>query len=200
MESDYSRQSLLGFIDYVQTKGLVPNGRARAWRTAVTQILTDLSPSEEADIRNADLGAAMTRFINRHPLALTPKSTADYRRRLPTVIDNFTSWKNDPAGYRAVAPRKRAMGRIEPKGEGVRRNGKSASDHLPITNEARSNPTPKVALMSERTTSPELALPFPIRADFTAQLLLPRDLTVEEARRLGAFVLTLAADFRPDAL
>jgi len=30
-----------------------------------------------------------------------------------------------------------------------------------------------------------------------AQVTVPRDLTVEEAQRMGAFLLTLAVDFRP---
>jgi hypothetical protein len=42
-----------------------------------------------------------------------------------------------------------------------------------------------------------LSLPYPIRSDFLAQVVIPRDLTVEEAKRLGAFLLTLAADFKP---
>ena len=30
-----------------------------------------------------------------------------------------------------------------------------------------------------------------------AQVVVPRDLTVEEAQRMGAFLLTLAVDFKP---
>jgi hypothetical protein len=42
-----------------------------------------------------------------------------------------------------------------------------------------------------------IALHYPLRADTLAQVVVPRDLTVEEARRMGAFLLTLAVDFRP---
>jgi len=35
--------------------------------------------------------------------------------------------------------------------------------------------------------------PFPIR-DLTAKLILPRDLRLAEAKRLGAFITSLAAD------
>lgn len=38
-----------------------------------------------------------------------------------------------------------------------------------------------------------LCLPFPIRADFDAQLIIPVDMTHAEASRLSAFVFTLAA-------
>lgn len=42
-----------------------------------------------------------------------------------------------------------------------------------------------------------LPLPFPLRPDFVAQLVVPRDLTTAEAKRLGAFLLTLASDYEP---
>ena len=43
----------------------------------------------------------------------------------------------------------------------------------------------------------EIALDYPLRPDLLAQVIVPRDLTVEEARRMGAFLVTLAVDFRP---
>jgi hypothetical protein len=42
-----------------------------------------------------------------------------------------------------------------------------------------------------------MALEYPLRSDLLAQVVVPRDLTVEEAQRMGAFLLTLAVDFRP---
>jgi len=42
-----------------------------------------------------------------------------------------------------------------------------------------------------------MSLDFPLRSDLLAQVVVPRDLTVEEAHRMGAFLETLAIDFRP---
>jgi hypothetical protein len=42
----------------------------------------------------------------------------------------------------------------------------------------------------------DIALAYPLRPDLLAQVVVPRDLTVEEARRMGAFLVTLAVDFR----
>lgn len=42
------------------------------------------------------------------------------------------------------------------------------------------------------------SISFPLRADFLVPVSLPRDLTVAEAKRLGAFLLTLAADFKAE--
>ena len=48
-----------------------------------------------------------------------------------------------------------------------------------------------------RQPSNSMALDYPLRSDLLAQVVVPRDLTVAEAERMGAFLLTLAVDFRP---
>jgi hypothetical protein len=40
-------------------------------------------------------------------------------------------------------------------------------------------------------------MPFPLRPTFLAQVVIPRDLTKEEARRLGVFIDSLAHDPTP---
>jgi hypothetical protein len=45
-------------------------------------------------------------------------------------------------------------------------------------------------------TADGIALEYPLRPDLLAHVVVPRDLTVEEARRMGAFLVTLAVDFR----
>ncbi|MGH8736412.1 MAG: hypothetical protein ACREVC_03520, partial [Burkholderiales bacterium] len=45
--------------------------------------------------------------------------------------------------------------------------------------------------------SPALVMQYPLRENFAAQVVLPRNLTLDEARRLCAFIRTLAADFTP---
>jgi hypothetical protein len=35
-------------------------------------------------------------------------------------------------------------------------------------------------------------------SDFLAEIVVPRDLKTEEARKLGAFLLTISVDFKPD--
>jgi hypothetical protein len=45
--------------------------------------------------------------------------------------------------------------------------------------------------------TPGLSLEFPMRPDFLAQVVIPRDMSKDEARRFTAFVMTLAHDFVP---
>jgi hypothetical protein len=44
---------------------------------------------------------------------------------------------------------------------------------------------------------PMLRLSYPMRDDVLAEIAVPRTMTTEEARRLCAFVMTLAKDFAP---
>jgi hypothetical protein len=52
--------------------------------------------------------------------------------------------------------------------------------------------------MERKRTS--LVYDVPLRSDFFAQVVVPRDLTAQEAQRLGAFLLTLAVDVSPETL
>jgi hypothetical protein len=66
----------------------------------------------------------------------------------------------------------------------------------------RGQTTKKLVETNQRLTTlsgltPKVPLSYPIREDFLAQLIVPRDITMDEARRLGAFIATLAKDFKP---
>jgi hypothetical protein len=183
-EPDYSREALARFVDYVVEKGLVNPSTAQGWRVATTKVLEDLSEAERADVRQVDVEATFRTFLNRNPGRLAPASVGEYRRRVGRAIEEFVSWIENPAGYGsrtaawaakvdARARPRAAVGRVQP--------ARPASDPD-----------------DDHGTNAGIAFDFPLRSGFLARMVLPRDLTVDEARRMGAFLLTLAADFKPD--
>jgi hypothetical protein len=89
----------------------------------------------------------------------------------------------DPGGY-AFRPPARS-----PKAETRRRLDAGAAGGPPT----RARPVDRPA--QPRPNS--MSLEYPLRSDLLAQVVVPRDLTVEEAQRMGAFLLTLAVDFKP---
>jgi hypothetical protein len=187
VENDYSRPALTGFLNYVSEKGLVNRSTAQGWRVATARVLDDLSPPESADVRQVDLDIAFRRFVNKNPGQLSPASLGEYRRRVGTAVEEFVAWAADPAGYR---PRFVAR---EARGEGPSRPSRARTSRPP---EIAAPPTAPLGA-GVAPGSEALPLPFPIRPDFLAQVVVPRDLSMQEARRLGAFLLTLAVDFRP---
>jgi hypothetical protein len=123
--------------------------------------------------------ATFKQFLNRNPGRLSPASTGEYRRRVGRAIDEFVSWMENPAGY----------------------GSRTAAWTAKSESRARSKPrAPAAPVPSPAVDSPEpggIALSFPVRPGFLAHVVVPADLTVDEARRMGAFLLTLAPDFRP---
>jgi len=191
-EPDYSRAGLARFIEFVVEKGLVHPATAQGWRVATTKVLDELPPAELADVRRVELEPTFRAYLNRNPGRLSPASVGEYRRRVGRAIEEFVRWVEDPGTYafRAAARAARAQPRR-----------RKASARSPADERAR--PDQGTAGTVPPGESPVAAagggisLGYPLRPDLLAQVTVPRDLTVEEARRMGAFLVTLAVDFRP---
>lgn len=184
MSSGYSKGALLRFLDTVVTKGLMNANTAGGLKAACTRILDDLADTD--DVRKVDVNPAVIRYNNRNPGTLSPNSLAEYQRRVARAIADFVSWTEDPIAFK---PRTRgASGK-----NGRKTENSSGARHTAAPREE----SPAVHVQPSAVALPGLSLNYPLRQDFLAQVVIPRDLTAEEARRLGAFLLTLAADFRP---
>lgn len=189
MDTDYSKQGLLNFIQYAADKGLVNGSSARLWRVAVAKLLVQLSPTEDADIRTIDVDVVTRKFANRNPSALTPESLNTYRYRLATALQEFVAWTDDPVRYKPKGTTRKAQSTHTTGKSTKNHNGKKAYDINDVVIDRHSGDDP--------TVSHSLPLPFPIRPDFLGQVVIPRDLTMDEARRIYAFLQTLTIDFRP---
>jgi hypothetical protein len=193
-EPDYSRAGLARFIEFVVEKGLVHPATAQGWRVSTSKVLDELSTDEVEDVRRVDVEATFRGFLNRNPGRLSPASVGEYRRRVGRAIEEFVRWVEDPGGY-SFRPAARA--RAEPRGRlapgGPDRSGRARPPLPTVAGPATGTPGGLAA-----TGMPAgLTLEYPLRPDLLAQVVVPRDLTVEEARRMGAFLVTLAADFKP---
>ena len=184
-QPDYSRAALARFIEFVVAKGLVHPATAQGWRVATSKVLEDLTPTEGADVREIDVQATFKGFLNRYPGRLSPASVGEYRRRVGRAIEEFVRWMDDPGSYAFRSPPR-------PAKADTRRRPEPEPTLSPSP--ARSQPK---ALLPTRPDG--IALEYPLRPDLLAQVVVPRDLTVEEAHRMGAFLVTLAVDFKPSS-
>ena len=144
---------------------------------ATAKVLEELSPAEEQDVRTIDVESTFKSFLNRYPGRLSPASVGEYRRRVHRAIEEFVSWMADPGSY-AFRPAARPA----------------------KANPREGGPPPPRARAAERPVASRpnsMSLEYPLRSDLLAEVTVPRDLTLEEAQRMGAFLLTLAVDFRP---
>ena len=184
-EPDYSRAALARFIEFVVDKGLVHPATAQGWRVATSKVLEEVPQEGADDVRRIDVETVFRAFLNRNPERLSPASVGEYRRRVSRAIEEFVRWVEDPGSY-AFRPAGRAA-RVEMRS---RTPHAASAERAPVERPARAP-----ALLA--AGDPGISLEYPLRPDLLAQVVVPRDLTVEEARRMGAFLVTLAVDFRP---
>jgi hypothetical protein len=187
---DFSKDSFFKFLDYAAEKNLVKSKTASGWRSASSKLMEDLSDAENADVRKIDIDLAVHRAVNRDSVSVSPTSLKTYQQRVSIAIAEFIKFQGDPSGYK---PRgMNGQPRIQPNGERTIR---------------RRQNSPKVSTPPTSSDKPEkesvyiasgLTLSYPLRSDFLAQVVIPRDLTTVEARRLGAFLLTIAIDYQPE--
>jgi hypothetical protein len=184
-EPDYSRAALARFIEFVVAKGLVHPATAQGWRVATAKVLEELPADQAEDVRRIDVPATFKSFLNRYPGRLSPASVGESRRRVGRAIDEFVRWMEDPGSYAFRPPARTA--RAE-----ARRRLEVAS---PAPGAERQRASPAAA--SAQAGAEDITFEYPLRPDLSAEVKVPRDLTVEEARRMGAFLVTLAVDFKP---
>jgi hypothetical protein len=184
-QPDYSRAALARFIEFVVAKGLVLPATAQGWRVATSKVLEDLTPAEGEDVRRIDVEATFKGFLNRYPGRLSPASVGEYRRRVGRAIEEFIRWMEDPGSYAFRSPPRPAKADTRRRPE---------ADPASSPDPARPRPSGPAPARPDG-----IALEYPLRPDLLAQVVVPRDLTVEEAHRMGAFLVTLAVDFKPSS-
>ena len=184
MSTDFSKKALLKFLDTVVEKGLMNANTAGGLRAACTKILDDVE--DDNDVRVIDVATAVIRYNNRNPGVLAPNSLAEYQRRVTRAIMEFVRYTENPAGYKPLSRTirgKKTEARAEKKEQ--------------IIHDQHAQPTPTHQGSPIQSATAGLALNFPLRGDFLAQVVIPRDLNAEEAKRMCAFLMTLAMDYRP---
>lgn len=177
----FNKAGLLKFIDLNIEKGWVNSNTGGGWKAAVRKILEAVGP--EDDLRQIDIKSEIHKYANKHPGVLSADSLNQYEKRIALALDQFVKFKKDPTTYKPIgrAPTTSKAPRKEKLAPGPSASSADSSDSPP--------PTKPVTGMATDTS---LAMPFPLRAGFLAQIVIPRDLTKDEAVRLCAFIHTLA--------
>jgi hypothetical protein len=179
---DFSKRALLSFIDASIAKGHINANTGAGVRAACNKILEQFGPEE--DVRTVDAKAAVIQYNNRHPSELSSNSLRQYESRVRAVIESFIQSVNDPTAYKLPA---RQNGVKVDKGE-RRKKQPIIATAVPQARIEPEHQAPARAVVTDTS----LAIPFPLRPTFLAQIVIPRDLTKDEAKRLGLFIDALA--------
>ena len=180
--TDKSLPSLLGFIDWMSSKGLMQRNTAAGRKAACSKVLGVLDPEEQDDVTQVNLDEAMARFHNLEGRNYVPASLAVYRSRVGAAIDDFKRHLADPASFKPGVSQRRqtpSQGKKHVKKEPQQTATRASSSP------AESNPG--------SGHSPVNVFPIAIRPDVVVRIQgLPFDLTETEARKIANVVLALA--------
>lgn len=182
-------QTLVDHWTWAAKKGLMNRNSALSLRSACSKVMGVLEGWEEMDVTSLDPDDVIHRFQNLHARDFTPSSLDAYGKRFRNALESFIDYTRDPSAWK---PSSKPSTQKSPD---AKHGGKSL---------------PKRARSMETGSTPEvpspasgggghglIEYPFPLRDGSTARLILPRDMTVAEARRIHAFMKTLAVDYEP---
>ena len=180
MSANTTAKALLEFLDLVAEKGWLNKNTAAGYRAACQKILEIEDDWEVVDVAALDVDDILQRFVTRKADDYSPGSLQAYKSRFRAALEMFLERAEDPSTWKPPTTARR-----------TRSEAKSRPEQPKEGAQAR---TARHRAYTPSATDGMVTYPFPLRADIDAQLVLPRDLTPEEARRLVAFVNALAIE------
>ncbi len=173
MTEKRTRQDFIEFLDWLADRGIMPKATVAARKAAVNRVLGILSDEEAQDVTKLDLDTVMRRFTNLEGKGYTPGSLNTYLSRLRSALEDFTSYLDNPLGFRPSAQTRDR--KPAPKKDAAPRAG-----------------APEVSeVVAPRPSANTLSIP--IRPDTTIMVAgLPYDLTEAEAGKIANVIRAMA--------
>ncbi len=176
MSTDYSREGLLSFLDYLGAKGLMKRPTVSGRKAAANALLGILTAEEAKDLSKLDLDQLTRRFSNLKGKDFKPKSLQVYKSRLASALEDFQNYRRNPLAFRpSLSPKERRVSASLPR--------KEVRDETVV-----GTPTRQHVSIAD-----ELIFPIPLRDGVVVRIAcIPSDLTTAEARKIANVVLALA--------
>lgn len=191
-----SGAALIEFLSFVGSKGYIKRSTISGFKSACKKILetTNGEKWKEVNVLDLDYDELKKRFENLSPIApgsLDVGVRNTYMIRFKSSVDLYREYLNNPSVTPTLASRTRIGGdrkkTNQPKEKSKRRrlpdNPTKTLDNVDSAKES-----------SENHDNESARYQFPLRSGFTAYVTLPKDLTYREAKRLSAYIQTLAMD------
>lgn len=182
-----SGAGLIGFLNWTIQKSELVDATASALRTGCLKVLAVEDNWEDIDLRTANLDNIISRFKNKHRMDMKDRTREQYEQRLRQSVEMYLKWLDDDPTWKPAQRKKASL-----NGGTVTQNAAVA----PVPAEVR-------AEMPSRQEPPKpgmIVYPFPIRPGLRGKIELPENLTMKEAKRIAAFISTLAVEDEPEPL
>jgi hypothetical protein len=179
--TEFTEAEALKFLDWLADKGLAHPGTVKTRKIAVARILGVLDDGEKRDLRTLDRDAVFRRFVNKNARDFSPASLQTYRSRFDTALDDFFRYCENPAAFRPAPVRGPRQARPQ-----------ETTDARSAATSLTQRAVPVAPLHTILPNTQTVSVPFPVRVGHVIHLQnVPADLTVDEAQRLGRFILAM---------
>jgi hypothetical protein len=187
--TDGTCDGLLEFLNWAGRTEQMNEITARAWAASTRQVLGVYSAPGSLDVRTLDVEELLDRFEALHRLDYTPGSMTTYKSRFRQAVAAYLAWlDNEPwqpasrGGRRKRSDKTGAASAVPPKPPAQDTTGGVGADV----------PAP------DHGSAPRLLnYTVPLRPNLMVTMSLPVDLSTADAKRIAAFVQSLAFDHDP---
>ena len=183
---------LIAFLDYAIQKGYLKTATGQAMKTAVKEVLSATEGAdgwETVDLTSLDEDDVLRRFETLRAMKFSSGSLSTYKGRYSRAAAMFEEFRASPATWRpSVKQRSRS------KGNGASTSAAPESSKTDSGAPPTPAPPPGPSVPHPGHGSAIITYPFPLRQGVLASVELPPDLTRREARRLAAFIESLAIE------
>jgi hypothetical protein len=175
-------KQLVDHWTWAADKGLMNRNTAAALRTACLHVLGVLDGWEHIDVTSLDVDDAIRRFQHLRAREFNPKSLTSYARRFRRALASFAEYVKDPGGWKPASRGPKSP--TESHGQKRHRQPRATAMH----------DNAEQSVVAASPTRGLIEYPFPLRDDLVARLMLPRDISAAEVKRLSGFMMALAVD------
>lgn len=179
-EPQPTASTLVRFIDQAIKRGDLKAPTGNAMKTAVKEVLatTEGADWEQVDLPSLDIEDVSRRFETLRAMDYSPGSLATYKARFSKSVKMFQEFRANPSGWRPDVKQRTRTAKAA--------NGAPTT---PVDSDAE-----PVNATAAQGRVPLVKYPYPIRQGVFASVELPVDLTKREAKRLCAFIDSIAED------
>lgn len=191
--SDGTGAGLLAFLEWAGTRGEITPATAKSIAVSIGKVLAVEADPDGVDVRNLDPDDLFGRFETLNRTAYTTESMNTYKSRFFRGIAMYRAWLEKRSDWKSAGLRPPSTA-VAVRSTG---NGRAASRSRPKRSSAEATAQGSTETVDAPAAPPNLAMvPYdlPLRPGLRVRLVLPELLTQADAKRIAAFVDSLAFD------
>lgn len=183
---DGKAKNVLEYLDNLVEKGKATSGAIKPLKIAFTKVVQTIEGEkwESTEVKSIDVEDYMARFANLTMGKYSSNSLTEYKSRVNKVIGWYIQFLDKPGWTPDIQKRNRTPKASSPKTEQI-------SAISPRSDDSRDVPQ---AMPSVVNAPGRILYPYPLLDGQLIHISLPIKLSKQDARRIGAFIESIAIE------